>query len=135
MTTGRIDDSLVGYSHCLTRGELVHSDGIESAYVSFFLSLSRNRPALANPYFNSRGLLRLDCPRSGPGPVRVRTQTQVLQCNYFKKLFVINIHIYIVTQKVIFLICALPNSLRPNFQLIFWNYESVNLLTFMLPSK
>ena len=38
---------------------------------------------------------------------------------FFKKLFVINIHIYIIIQKVIFLICALPNSLRPNFQLIF----------------
>ena len=39
-------------------------------------------------------------PRSGPGPVWVQTQTPVLQCNYFlKKIFVINIHIYIIIQK------------------------------------
>ena len=39
-------------------------------------------------------------PRSGPGLVQVQTQTPVLQCNHFlKKLFVINIHIYIIIQK------------------------------------
>ena len=92
-------------------------------------------PSPANSRPGPGPVLDLD-PRSSPGLVRVRTQTSVLQCNYFiKKLFVINIHIYIIIQKFIFLICALPNSLRPNFQLIFRNYKSVDLLTFILPSK
>ena len=89
----------------------------------------------ADPRPGPGPILDLD-PRSGPGLVWVWTWTPVLQCNYFLyKLFVINIHIYIIIQKIIFLIYALPNSLRPNFQLIFRNYESVDLLTFILPSK
>ena len=92
-------------------------------------------PGPANSGPGPGPVLDLD-PRSGPGLVWVRTRTPVLQCNYFlKQLFVINIHIYIIIQKFIFLICALPNSLRPIFQLIFRNYESVDLLTFILPSK
>ena len=92
-------------------------------------------PLFVDPRPGTGPVLDLD-PRSSPGPVRVRTRTPVPQCNYFlKNLFVINIHIYIIIQKFIFLIRALPNSLRPNFQLIFRNYESVDLLTFILPSK
>ena len=105
------------------------------------LDCPRSGPGPVQPLFADPGpgpgpVLDLD-PRSGPGPVLVWTWTPVLQCNYFLffLLFVINIHIYIIIQKFIFLICALPNSLRPNFQLIFQNYESVDLLTFILSSK
>ena len=136
MSCGNTDS---GYCHVVSVVFVVYIHNYHS-HCNIRLDCPRSSPGLVQPLFvdprPGPGLvLDLD-PRSGPGPVRVRTQTPVLQCNYFFfKLFVINIHIYIIIQKVIFLICALPNSLRPNFQLIFQNYESVDLLTFILPSK
>ena len=51
-------------------------------------------PGPANSRPGPGPVLDLD-PRSGPGPVRVQTWTQVLQCNYFLKNYLSLIFIYI----------------------------------------
>ena len=105
----------------------LHSYRLSMVQSSHFLGTLRTRSSKLQTW-----TLGLDQVWSGS---RLKPQyCSVIILNIYIYLSLIFIYISLY-KKVIFLFCALPNGLRQIYQLIFWNYESVDLLKFMLPLK